>query len=390
MKRFLIAVVILIFAFPCLAQVKTSTDNNIEKTADKKTDSKHDINVSLKTKKSSFVILPILFYTPETQVMGGLTLMYVWTKKHQKHDDQDDVFALYFIYTQLHQIITGFNCENYISGGKFYNKTGVSFRKFPDEFYGIGPNTKLSKMEKFTPMEIRGKQSFLWGIFKGFYLGPTIRPFYNYMLDIDPGKKLDSGSIPGGKNEILAVGSGFELIWDKRNNYFYPSGGFFAQVILLWFHEYLSMKSTFFQVELDYRYFHQIYKDHVFALNYWMVLGAGETPFQLMPRLGGMNYLRGYYEGRYRDRNAIVIQGEYRFPIFWRFNGAVFCGIGQVARSIDTFDFYYKNLKPAAGFGIRVMVSKEKKINIRFDVAFYDIRFKEDMYGLYLSYTEAF
>jgi hypothetical protein len=93
--------------------------------------------------------------------------------------------------------------------------------------------------------------------------------------------------------------------------------------------------------------------------------------------------MRGYYWGRFRDENYFAVQGEYRFPLFWRFEGAIFGAIGQVAPDIDEFSF--DNLKAAAGGGLRLVWSKKQHINVRFDVGV-----SEDDTKFYVSGMEAF
>jgi hypothetical protein len=40
-----------------------------------------------------------------------------------------------------------------------------------------------------------------------------------------------------------------------------------------------------------------------------------DVPFFLMPTLGGGDYLRGYSSYRFRDRNAVLLQAEYRYAV---------------------------------------------------------------------------
>src|SRR4029078_10804974 len=56
------------------------------------------------------------------------------------------------------------------------------------------------------------------------------------------------------------------------------------------------------------------------------------TPYLLMPSLGGSDTLRGYPAWRFRDRNSLVLQGEFRW-ISNRFgmDMALFYDTGKVA-----------------------------------------------------------
>jgi hypothetical protein len=75
----------------------------------------------------------------------------------------------------------------------------------------------------------------------------------------------------------------------------------------------------------------------VLALQAVATMTAGDVPFYMLAQLGGPNVMRGDYEGRYRDRELLAVQLEYRFPILWRFGGTAFAGIGMVRRrSLDS------------------------------------------------------
>jgi outer membrane protein assembly factor BamA len=89
----------------------------------------------------------------------------------------------------------------------------------------------------------------------------------------------------------------------------------------------------------------------------------GEAPFSSMAELGGPFQMRGYFRGRYRDLNQLVLQAEYRFPLFWRFSGVAFSNVGQV---YGTSKFNIKKTRWTAGAGTRFRFGK--RTYVRFDV----------------------
>ena len=93
--------------------------------------------------------------------------------------------------------------------------------------------------------------------------------------------------------------------------------------------------------------------------------------------------MRGYYEGRYRDNDAIVVQAEWRRPLWWRLRAAAFVGAGDVAASVSEFDV--TDFKPCAGAGIRFIVNRDEGICIRMDFGFIG-----GAPGPYLTINEAF
>lgn len=79
--------------------------------------------------------------------------------------------------------------------------------------------------------------------------------------------------------------------------------------------------------------------------------GDEQLPFFMMPSLGGGSNLRGFSSWRFRDRNSLLLQGEWRIMVNRFFDTAVFYDAGQVAahRSEVTLDRF----KTDYGFGAR-------------------------------------
>jgi hypothetical protein len=94
--------------------------------------------------------------------------------------------------------------------------------------------------------------------------------------------------------------------------------------------------------------------------------------------------MRGYYEGRFRDRNQTFIQGEIRYPIYRFLQGVCFAGAGTVAPSIG--DYSMRDLKYSAGAGFRILLSKKEKLSLRVD---YGVGMGRNR-GLYIQLGEAF
>jgi outer membrane translocation and assembly module TamA len=77
--------------------------------------------------------------------------------------------------------------------------------------------------------------------------------------------------------------------------------------------------------------------------------------------------MRGYYEGRFRDRNYITGQLEFRQMIWKRIGVVGFLGAGQV--NDKTTKLSLSEFKPSYGFGLRYVIDLEEKINVRADFA---------------------
>jgi len=76
-----------------------------------------------------------------------------------------------------------------------------------------------------------------------------------------------------------------------------------------------------------------------------------EIPFFLLPTLGGPDDLRGFRRYRFRDRNSLLLQAEYRWEIFTAVDGAIFYDAGKVASRHE--DLNLQDLESDYGIGFR-------------------------------------
>lgn len=163
-----------------------------------------------------------------------------------------------------------------------------------------------------------------------------------------------------------------------------PSKGGYLEVSSLFNSTLTGSGFTFSQFGIDARRYILLHpKGHILALQRVGKFTAGNVPLLQLNNLGGAILMRGYYEGRYRDKQYLAGQAEYRLPLWWRFGAAAFAGAGDVAPDLSSFRF--SSLKPSYGLGLRFMVNKDEKVNIRLDYAW-----GKDTSGYYLEITEAF
>jgi len=76
-----------------------------------------------------------------------------------------------------------------------------------------------------------------------------------------------------------------------------------------------------------------------------------DVPFYLERTLGGPDDLRGFRQYRFRDRQLLLLQAEYRFEIFTAVDGALFYDTGTVAHQLEDLDL--DGLESDYGVGIR-------------------------------------
>jgi outer membrane protein assembly factor BamA len=140
---------------------------------------------------------------------------------------------------------------------------------------------------------------------------------------------------------------------------------------------------NFTRLTLDAREFIPTFSTHTIALQGLLTLVNGVEPFYTMAQLGGEDNMRGYFQGRFRDNDMAVLQGEYRMPVFWKFGLVGFADLGEVGTTLDRFT--YTGIKWTAGAGIRFLFSESEHVVVRVDFGF-----GNDSNEFYLYVNEAF
>ena len=86
----------------------------------------------------------------------------------------------------------------------------------------------------------------------------------------------------------------------------------------------------------------------------------------MLAEVGSINRMRGYYEGRYRDKNLMEAQIELRQHV-WKRNGIVlWAGLAEVYP--DFGELRWNRILPNAGIGYRWEF--KKRVNVRLDYGF--------------------
>jgi outer membrane protein assembly factor BamA len=91
-----------------------------------------------------------------------------------------------------------------------------------------------------------------------------------------------------------------------------------------------------------------------------------DVPFFMQPSLGGSEDLRGFREYRFRDRNMVVLNAEYRWEAFSGLDLAAFADAGQVAPKAG--DLRFSNFEKSYGAGLRFNTAKS--VFLRMDLGF--------------------
>ncbi|MBD3317836.1 MAG: BamA/TamA family outer membrane protein [Chitinivibrionales bacterium] len=309
----------------------------------------------------AITLLPILFYEPETKLGGGLTAAY-----YRRIGDamRPSNIGIEVTYTQMRQFMVEFIPEYYSAGNDFRLYGECYFGEYPDFFYGIGNNTRNEAKELYTARYAVVMLQGHYFVLPRFHIGGRIDFRFERLTQTEEDGILGFGTLRG-EEAWRGIGVGPVLTHDTRDNIFAATGGRFVEVSAVQYMTALSSSFDFGLAHIDARGFFAPLSGHVIGLQTVGMFSWGEIPFQMLPGIGTI--LRGYPEGRFRDRNMLAWQAEYRFPLWRRLRGAVFAGVGDVFNGIE--DLSIHRLKVAAGPGLRYVFNKEG-VSIRMDYGF--------------------
>jgi len=344
-----------------------------------------DDTTSVKEDKSKgIILLPLLYYTPDTRLAYGAMGVKYFKLRSNKNDKitRLSYTKLLIDYTQNKQLDIWASWNIFTSEEKYIIKGEARYRNFPDRYYGIGNNTPIGANEFYAydllTMKILGLKSIGDRMFAG--VDYQITNFYN--IKKDPEGELIKGSVPG---SFGGLNSGFGLVFtiDRRDNVFNSHQGMFLELSSYFYKRFLFSDFDFNNYNFTFNKYYPIKDGHTLAYQVIGNFNTGITPFYNLSPAGGDEILRGYAKNRYRDQNFMGTQIEYRFPIWWRFGMVAFAGFGDVFRSYEDFTLSY--LKYSYGLGVRLNLNRKENINIRLDYGFGLMS-----QGFYLSIGEAF
>ncbi len=311
-----------------------------------------------------YTFLPAVFYTPETGFAGGVSVLLFFRGEDRSEDARPSTVAPTLIFTAKSQVIAVVGYELHLKRELYRITGGLGFLKFPDLFWGIGPDTPDSNEESYTPRTLFFAASLQRLIVSRFSLGLRYEGGYSETSDIEPDGLLDSGTISGSDGGTVS-GLGPVFTWDSRDNLFYAMHGSFHTFSAMFFDRALGSDFTFQRYVLDLRTYFSLLEKNVLAFQAVFSFIHGDPPFQMMSQIGGSELMRGYYTGRYRDKHAVVLQAEWRRRVWWRLGVAAFVGVGDVAPRLS--EFRLRDFKTAAGGGIRFLIDRGEGISVRLD-----------------------
>lgn len=319
-----------------------------------------DTNKPHDHKKVDYSLIGGPAYSSDTKLSLGILGAMLYTSGGNDSITSQSNATLYTVFSSTGYYNIGLRGIHFTPGDRWRGNYKVSFFSMPTYFWGIGYDSAShdGNKTKYLQLNAEIRASFDYHIFENCYLGPILH--FNYMQ----AKDADSYALWNGEPlHTFNYGAGMNLYYDTRDCLTAPHKGWYIGLIQRFYPRFLFNKSAFSSTDIAVSHYFGAWRDATVAVNLHGLFTYGNTPWTMLPFVGGSYTMRGYYEGRYRDKNAIDVTVELRQHIWHRNSAVVWVGAGSVFPSFS--DLHSRKILPNFGIGYRWEF--KKNVNVRLD-----------------------
>lgn len=271
----------------------------------------------------------------------------------------------------------------------------LMFQSMPSAFWGVGYNNcDNNGPSQLTRDRIVISANYLYPVARNFYIGAAVgfdhlrAKNFSSSFDRSYVKTMNDDMLrpavykpEGQKNAYHMTGIGVVFEYDSRDFATEASKGIYLTITEKIYPKGLgNAGGTLWSTAFTADWYQKLWSSGTLAADLYGELRSAGTPWAMMSRLGGSYRMRGYYEGRYIDRNMITFQVELRQRIWKRIGCVVWAGAGNV---FGNEPFSWGHTLPNYGLGLRWQF--KHKVNIRVDYGF-----GRKSKGFVLNINEAF
>ncbi len=345
------------------------------------------------TRHNSFLPVPIFGYTQEAGFEFGAAGIYsFYVDKTDSTIRASQIYGVAFTSTKGVSQISS-KGDIWSRGNKWHQIYEARFSNIPFNFYALGSNTLKADEDLVVQKRLRFNVEVEKQLTKSYYPGIGFEFESLSFKDKELGGVFDLENQAnlvdkdGGKYAFFKI----TQLLDTRNSNTYTTKGFYGRIRYGYAPDFFGGNNfTGDFLTADARYFKSLSKKLTLGtqLFYETINSKQAIPFYMLRQMGNDQVMRGYYIGRYRDKNYMALQAELRYRIIDRFGLVAFGGGGSVYKN----GFLpQRDLKPNYGLGARIFFDLDKSIALRVDYAWGEKPINEKrITGLYISLGEAF
>jgi hypothetical protein len=329
---------------------------------DKVIDYFNEANKSEEVKDFDFSIIGGPHYSSDTKLGIGLVAAGLYRNDKVNTELPPSNVSIYADATTSGFFTVGIRGTNISRNDRYRLNYDVSFNDVTSKFWGIGYDNAYndSNESKYKYLSMQSEVTFTRKFATHLYFGPIAAVDYICGRNFERPDLLDGMSM-----HTFNVGAGVTFIYDSRDFLTNAYSGINVRVTQRFNPRFLANNYAFSLTELTATSYHPLWRDALLATLVHGRFTYGNTPWGLMSYLGGDN-MRGYYEGRYRDKSEFDVCVELRQHIWHRNSAVVWGGFGSI---FDKFsNITLSHLLPNYGIGYRWEF--KHRVNVRLDLGF--------------------
>ena len=373
-------------------------------------------------RKLDFSVLPFANTSPETGLKIGILGIGFFDLAKESSKSRQSQANMGISYSLKKQFEVEVEWQLFGRDEKYFSTGEMGFRNWVDKHYGLGNDANAFVLEynfEEDRLDTLNFMNYKINLFYSrFFINQKVKPhwFAGWSFDFESGSQFDfladSTIIKTDEIELenllgQRLGLGFNVIYDTRKYVSSPLKAVYIQITNLYYIQILGADYGYTNLRLDARKYFQLFEDQSIALRlvsqHIFAKKKAKLPLTGLPRMGGKDFFRGYFEGTFRDRHLLSFQAAWRIPLWqddeapiwkiWKHFGVVlFVSAGKVYPDLASFNL--KDFRLAAGTGIRISLNPEQRTNVRLDygIGFYPnaAGVGKRQSGVYATLNEAF
>jgi hypothetical protein len=338
-----------------------------------------------------FSILPGFGYALSTGFSGNTTTNLAFYFD-TSHNHLSTIYSNYN-YSDHNQFWMIHNLNIFLFKEKINFTSDWEYYSFPTYDFGLGGNTTPSDAFQINYNYIRLYQNIFYEIGENLYTGSGYMLDYHWNISEIPNQNMKITDFDKYGRYVSSVSSGISMSieFDNRTNSINPQQGAYINIRYRDNLKMLGSDNNWQQLLIDTRKYLKFPEESKNILSFWnynTFTLFGNPPYLDLPSIGWDEYAntgRGYVQGRFRGKNLVDFETEYRLPLTR--NGLLGAVIfGDVETLSEKISSNYSSPIPGGGFGLRIKINKKSNTNVAIDYGFG----KEGSHGFFFNLGEVF
>ncbi|MDD6622765.1 MAG: BamA/TamA family outer membrane protein [Candidatus Limisoma sp.] len=314
-------------------------------------------------KKIDFGILGGPHYSSATGV--GLGIVASGLYRIDRNDPQLPLsnVSIFSNVTSKGLLMVGVRGNNVFPRERFRLDYTTYIYTFPSTLWGIGyeQGNNDDNETNYSRLKFEAKPRFLVRLAPHTYIGPLVNVQYINITDFDQSVADLMGC---DERKFTTFGGGLSFTYDSRDIILNATRGWFVQLDQIFNPSWLGNDHVYHWTDLTVSTYHKAWRGAVIAGEFHSMFNYNDVPWPMLATVGGQSRMRGYFEGRYRDKNIMEAQIELRQHIKKRHGIVVWVGAANVFPKFS--EMRLKHTLPNFGTGYRWRF--KQGVNVRLDL----------------------